>query len=454
TLSATALAFAGVVDGGRLHALAGATMPGGQELAVAVGATPLDPHDAGMAPSLVLAFEPARDALSGLGLFIDTGDDGDATARALARSAWQLLDAGGVAHEAGVLRSHEGAGGVRLLAQRLGRSGFDGGAHAGGLLRGPYGPQCWVFPIIPDALRAVGRPPRAIAGALARLVPPEHASAYDRPLTWVQVQLPAEARGAAAAIRRVVVNCACASNLDVQAQRLSLGQMGDLVTRELHVGDGRHLREVLDVVGEHGDAYAVAGGAGAEIAPGQYRARGAVVRVRAARGGTGRFDRHVTVRSISTDGARGNTIGAGDVRQLGAMLASPTAQVVNLTPARGGGAPPPPAAARVRFAELLRTRERAVTPADVDIAVRAYEPRVVATDVRSSIAVDDTREPGRVEIVTVDVRGAEFDDPAAELVRLAAGLERHLQERSAPSTHVRVRVRSVDGLGHDAATRR
>ena len=157
----------------------------------------------------------------------------------------------------------------------------------------------------------------------------------------------------------------------------------------------------------------------------------------------------MTVRALYTDGARGNAVQAGGVRQFGErppgeQAVNPTAYVVSLTPARGGGAPPAPAAARARFAELVRTRERVVTPADLDIAARVYEPRVLATGLRSTVVLGDDGEVGRVEVVTVDARGGDFDDPGADFVRLAAGLERHLQERAAPSTEFRVRVRPVD----------
>ena len=98
----------------------------------------------------------------------------------------------------------------------------------------------------------------------------------------------------------------------------------------------------------------------------------------------------------------------------------------------------------MRFAELLRTRERVVTPADVDVVARAFEPRVAGADVRAVVEVGDAGAPQRVERVTVRVRAADFADPGAELPALADALERHLAARAPLGTVIRVDVRPTD----------
>lgn len=446
-LSPTRLAFAGVVERGRLHAVPGAAVPDGPGTPFAATSAPVEaPWDA-LAPTLVLAFAVGPDHLSELGLFIDTDGGEHPVARALARSAWHLLGDDGLAREASVLRSREESGGVRRL--EFGRPVADRTPDPHALPRGPFGPQCWVLPEVPVPLRAVCRPPRAVARALAALLPPEQAAAYARPLAWLQVQLPAEVEGVAASVRRVAVNCAAASNLEVLAERVAFGAVGDAVSRELKLPGGRHLVRVLGVDNEHGEPYAEADDVGAadELPRGRYRARGDTLRVRPARGATGRFDRHAVAHLLATAGDRGNAVQAGDLRQFAVPSANATAAVTNLTPARGGAAPPPPAPARVRFAELVRTRERVVTPADVEVTARAFDPRVVGIRVVPRVVVDGAGAAERVDVVRTRVRADEFADPDAEFVRLAAGLEAHLQRRSAATARVRVEIEGDGGAG-------
>ena len=94
--------------------------------------------------------------------------------------------------------------------------------------------------------------------------------------------------------------------------------------------------------------------------------------------------------------------------------------------------------------ELLRTRERVVTPADVDVVARAFEPRVLGADVRAVVEVDDGGTPRRVERVTARVRAADFADPVAELPALADALQQHLSARAPLGTVLRVDVRPID----------
>ena len=89
-------------------------------------------------------------------------------------------------------------------------------------------------------------------------------------------------------------------------------------------------------------------------------------------------------------------------------------RVSNLAVSRGGSAPPPYADARVRFAELLRTRDRVVTIDDVEITARAFEPRIKRVDVKtaSELGPHGVRQ---VDVVDVRVAPSDFADPESEL---------------------------------------
>ncbi|MBC7895253.1 MAG: hypothetical protein H7066_07555, partial [Cytophagaceae bacterium] len=115
------------------------------------------------------------------------------------------------------------------------------------------------------------------------------------------------------------------------------------------------------------------------------------------------------------------------------------ARVASLTPTRGGSAPPAYANARLRFAELLRTRERVVTAGDIEIAARVVEDRI--REVRVSSASElGTSGLGLVTRVTAVVAPEEFADPDAELLGLQAELEAYLSERCMIGQQIRVAI--------------
>ena len=445
------LVFAGVTEAGRLSTLTGASLPtepGTRLLTtepLTTGTTLLGDAYAEVAPTLFLAFEAGDAHLGGLGLYLDAPAADHPTALALARSAWQLVDEHGATRETLVLRSRSGPGGVRLLDwQRNATAPPDdvlAAQNVAEIAPGPYGPQCYVFPEVPPPRRVRSGVPRAIADALPRVLPPGVAPLYERPLVWVQVALPAGTRGVASTLQRVIAHAGVASNIEVFAEQIVLGELGAAVAVRPESMRSRHLISVLSVSGQQGEPYADDADPTAELGRGRYRLRGSELEFRAARGPTGRFDRYVMVRLLYTDGARANGFQPNDVAGRSARRGSVGTFARNLTLARGGSAPPAYAPAKVRFAELLRTRERVVTPADVDIAARAFDPRVTGAEVEVAAELGENGVARRVELVTVRVRAADFTEPETELPRLAVALEAHLAERAALGAAFRVRTR-------------
>ncbi|HEX2095268.1 MAG TPA: hypothetical protein VHG28_22925 [Longimicrobiaceae bacterium] len=434
-LAPTTLAFAGVYEAGRLHALTGARVPGGS--AVPPGSVPLA-LDA--APTLYLAFDADEAHLSGLGVFVDADP---VVARALERSPWQLLGPGGCVSEEGMLRAHPGRAGVRRLAwfRDGGPPAAEGGdpARVLALPDGLYGAQVWVFPPVPPRLRHRCGVPPGVAGAAALLMPEEAPDALDRPLAWVQVPLPAGVQTVADRVHRVEANCVTASNVEVWSEQVPFDRIGSVVTLRPEGSLERHVMGVLSVIGERGDRYAEESAVDAPLGAGRWRYRDGRLELRPAWHATRRSDSYAMARLLLCDGAKGNGLEVGAVCRIDAELANVTVQVANLTVSRGGSPPPDYHAARLRFAELLRTRERVVTAADVEIATRAFEPRVARVEVES-LAIPDAGGVARVERVTARVRPRDFADPEAELPRLRALLEEHLRSRVALGHEVRVRV--------------
>jgi hypothetical protein len=443
-LTLTDLVFAAVYEDRQLRTVAGARVPGSDQPTPPAAAA-LDLGRAG--PALFLAFRVDASHLGGLGVFIDTQPRDGEVSLALGRSVWQLLTDDGRVAERAVLRPRTGRGGLRCLEwpeDGTGRepSGAPDVQRVLQLGEGPYGRQVWVFPAIPPGRRFTCTVPPAIAAAASTLLPEGHEGALDRPLAWVQVPLPAGTRGIANAIQRIAVNCVTASNVEVFNERIVFDRTGTVVSMRPEGKTGRHVMGVVSVTGESGTTYAPETDVEATPGAGQYRYRAGRLELWPYRKATGRFDAFAMVRLLYCDGESGNGIELGGVRRIGSTLANVTASVTNLTATAGGSAPPAYPDARVRFAELLRTRERIVTVADIEIVALAFEPRIQQVEVSSATELTD-QGLRLVEIVTAHVRPSDFADPEAELSRLEDQLARHLQERAVIGHHIRVRVEEI-----------
>lgn len=434
-VSATTLAFAAVYEAGRLHAVPGARLPGGG--VVPPGSVPLSLP--GGAPALWLAFDADEGHLGGLGLFLDAEP---ALAAALARSPWQLLSPSSTVYEEGMLRAAPGRGGVRRLAwfrDPAPGTAPGGAAAAVPLAEGPYGARVWVFPSVPPSRRHRCLPPAALREAAALLLPEGVGPALERPLAWVQVPLPAEVRGVAEALHRVEAHCVTASNVEVWSEQVPFDRLGTAVALRPEGSLGRHVMGVLSVTGERGGAYAEESSVDGAPGAGRWRYREGRLELRPARHATGLTDGYAMLRLLLCDAERANGLDAGAVCRIDADLSNVTAQVANLTVSRGGEAPPAYGPAKAHFAQLLRTRERVVTAADVDAVARAFDGRIAGARVQSlAHAGPDGVE--RTEVVTVQVNPAGFADPEGEIPRLRASLEEHLRARAVMGHHLRVQV--------------
>jgi hypothetical protein len=449
-ISSASLAFAGVFENGKLHSVAGAR----------AGSAPILPNSTALPmrsapPTLLFAFDSDAAHLSGLGLFLDVASVESPLIEAVGRSPWQILSENGAVSELGTLRANRGRGGVTMLAwndtPRVEDPGSDGAggasddaadvASAFELSAGSYGRQCVVFP--PDAVerRMRSAPPPRFAEALTVLLPESSQDALDRPLIWMQVPLPAGLTHVADELQRVAMHAVTASNVEIYNERIQFDRMGSSVTLRPEGRTDQYLLGLLSVSGEKGDAYVNDSSIAAPTNAGRYRFRSGQLECRPHRQPTGRFDGYAMARFLFCDGARANGIEVGAVKRIASPIANVTARVTNLAVSRGGSAPPPFADARVRFAELLRTRDRVVTIDDVEITARAFEPRIRRVDVTtaSELGPQGVRQ---VDVVDVGVAPGDFADPETELPRLGTLLQTHLQQRMIMGRGVRVTVLS------------
>jgi hypothetical protein len=454
-LAPTELAFAAVYEAGRLQLLPGIRAPQSEESFPPAGT----PVSLAAPPTIFLAFRADAAHLGELGIFFDILPQDERIARALGRSPWQLLNANGRVYADGILRAVPGRGGTNRLvwfaeagrntATSVGANGSKGASGGEETLdpmtvlapigEGPYGTRVWIFPTVPPDRRHLLVAPPAIANAIPRLVPADYQDLFGRPMAWVQIPLPAGTRGVADAIQHIAVNCATASNIEIWNEQLPFDRIGSTVALRPEGNPARHLLGVLSVVGESGTRYVEEADVSADPAHGRYRVRGGRVQCRPARTAAGRFDTYTMLRLLLCDGERANGLEPGAIRRIESKLDNVTAQVSNLTVSRGGSSPLAYADARLRFAELLRSRERVVTAADIEIASRAFEPRITSVDVDSGAEMT-SRGLELVNVVRVRANPSEFADPDAELVRLRDSLERHLESRCVMGHRIRVTI--------------
>lgn len=439
------LRFAAVLEDDRLHTLAGASID--------EDGTPIEPRSVNIrkqrAPLMLLAIASGDNDISRLGIHVDAAPLGGHASVALARSPWYLLSEASLVTEELTMLPRVGRGGVRQLHWVHPSDAVvapDPAIEPIGIntpvAEGPYGHQLFVLPDIPRDRRVKCLPPAIVRDVLPQLLAEEHRGAFEHPLIWLAVQLPAGLTAAASSLQSVSINAVSVSNMEIMSEHVTFQRQGTATAVRAEGQSGRHLIGVQSVLGERNDRYVPESDVVAAASVGRYRVERNRVYLEPSRSATGRLDRHADLRLLFTDGERGNGVDVGRVTRIGARLMNPTVQINNNCPSRGGTNPPEYPLGRLQLAEALRSRERAVTLDDFEILAQAFEPRVKRVRV-NYIGTVAERRLRPAHMVTVTVVARDFGDPETELRRLRDQLERHLQDRALIGHTVRVHIEEV-----------
>lgn len=435
------LVFAGVVSGSRCRMIPGAVAPtaGGQ-----IRTSDFVVRGANAAyASLFLAFETDYRHLSNLGLMLQVPALNAGALDQLSRAPWILLGHDGTRREPGVMRSVAVAGGVRQLEWVDDADGAQR-PDVNAAPPGPFGGCVIVFPDIPEDRRWKGAPPAFLRQGLAALVADKPDAYEGASLAWVEVLLPAGTMDAGTMFDRVMLNCISASNLEVVSERLEFAKFGTTLRTQPEGLKGRHLLGVLSVIGADGDGYVSAESLDAPLDAGRYRIRQQMFEVRPHKHETGRLDKSALARLRFCDGAKANNVKMHQLNRLSRKLPdNPIIQASNVVATRAGAEPPAYADARVRFADLVRSRERIVTSEDVEIAVRACEPRARTVEVQSTPRIR-VGVLGHVDDVVVGISADTLADPDAEGVTLAHRIQTLLAPRWMLGRELSVRIVVVE----------
>jgi len=153
----------------------------------------------------------------------------------------------------------------------------------------------------------------------------------------------------------------------------------------------------------------------------------------------GKIDAFANLRLLLTDGALANTVPPSGITEFSRAKGEARVRLANITAAAGGTDGEESGQANQRFATLLLSRNRLITQADLETAVRAYDPRISSV-VRSTSVQRGTGGLENVIELRVEIPKESMDLPAEEAALLQRDLEAYLRERALLGLNIRVLI--------------
>ena len=444
-ISAARIAFAMAYQDGSLRLVSGVEMPEAlQELRPSLEAVRVN---LGPNPALYLAIENLPpEHLSQHSFFFELGPDASVIERALQTETWCLMNNSGELAATGILRPKAGNAGLRLLqwliVEKAAATAPDPDEEIPLLPSGFYGSRTFVFPCVPDVRRFRCRVPRAMEAGIAKVFGRETPKATSEDRSWIRISMPRDIPSLHTSLGSITLHAITASNVECFNQTVDFEKQGTSIpiVRE-EGGAASHLVAPLSIFGESGSSYLSETEPCAEPNLGRYAIRNGRVELRPASRPDGSRESYANLRLWVTAGSLGNKVGPGKVTGFLKKNQIPGLRLANPTSAAGGSDREEFSKAQARFAQALLSRDRIVTRADLTDAVRAFDSRILSTQVSPTVR----RSPQgleRIERVKVRVNADDFTDPQAELPMLQDALLRHLSGRFPLGTEVTVEVSS------------
>jgi len=373
--------------------------------------------------------------LSNHGLYFELIPEARDLLTYLQRETWSLLDDDGQIHAKGLLRPTTGNAGVRILewlstALPANRSNLQP--------KGFYGDKVFIFPEVPPERGFIAKTPVKMEVPLKRIFQTAGKDLFAKPRAWLRIGLPQEARTITEDIVRIVLHCTTASNVEVLNQTIYFENDGTSIPFN-GGGRARYLVRPISIKGENGSEYLHEVDPTATELTGRYRFRRDRLEIEPARTARGVSDRFANVRLLLSNGKLANGVSTGAVTTFLKKISIPALKVTNLNGAAGGTDGESFVQAQNRFAELLLSRERAVTYADLQAIVKAFEPRVRNLNCLATLERTPTGLR-RVQRITAALDRHSFTAPDEESIILQRELEAHLQERALLGLNIRVSI--------------
>lgn len=396
------------------------------------------PVELGPNPAIFMAVEIEDEQhLSNHGFYIELTHEATELRKFLQRAVWCLLDHNGEAKGAGLLRPRPGNAGAHMLEWLTTEAPSPVNSNL--LREGFYGGQIFIFPEIPTARRFLPNTPMKMEAALNRIFQASGKQLFSRPRAWIRIMLPREADTITEDIVRIALHCTTASNLEILNQTLEYEKKGTSIPFWNGGERPRYLVAPISIKGPRGNDYLHESKPSADQQVGRYRFRGGRIELEPARSARGEADNSANVRLALSNGQLGNNVKAGGITTFASKAVQAELEVTNCTAAAGGSNGENFMQAQRRFSELLLSRERVVTDADLETVIRAFEPKI--RGLRYSPMLE--RGPTglrRLQRITITLDRTSFNDPDEEGRLLRQELETHLQERALLGLVIRVEL--------------
>ena len=456
-VSAARIALAATYQDGKVQLVQGVDMP--HRIADARPATAPEPADLGKSPAILVAVENLPPThLSQHAFFFEFSFDAQALKAALLTETWCLAGPAGDFGARGILRPFGVNGGVRALNWLLtesvaGEEPLKKGQDLPTLPEGFYAGRIFVFPMVEGSRRFLCRRPKGLERALDRIFGPVAAQIFQEERAWLRISLPNEIRNLSTGLVRIALHATSASNVECLNETVRFGKHGTAIPGETRTdfggasfslvsekGPARYLVAPLSVFGETGSVYLSELQPSEDPGVGRYRIRNGQIQVKPAQRAGHVADQSAILRLWVTRGKAGNQVEPGKLQATLSRSGLPTLKVGNLTGAEGGTDGEGLQEARMRFAEALLSRDRIVTRADLLVAARAFDRRIIDATVSSKLK-RTLRGLQRVHLISIMLDRGSFLDLEEEVRVLKEELTSHLLERFVYDTELEVEVR-------------
>jgi hypothetical protein len=441
-VSEARLAFAASYEGGNLTPLeCGPYPPEIEERYVR------DPVAAelGAAPFLLLAFDLHKDVhLDRHGIFLDLTPEGKRMLQPAQREIWCLLNEMGNAQSSLMMTPKMSSGGIQFLnwinSSETSPSVDENQGEVHELSEGFFGSRAYRFPQLPENRRPVSLMPARLAEPIRRIFRKEYDAAFQKPRGWIKIMLPPDIRNFAPHVLHIWLNTVTASNVEVFEETIRFESSGTSIPVSNEGGLGKHLVRPLSILGNRGRLYVPAEEPLDDATAGRYTFVHGRLEISPGHSYDGQTDEYVTVRLLVSDGVQGNSVMSGGIQSLATRNVRPGIRIDNPVQSSGGTDSVPYAEKYEYFADMIRSRERLVTKADIDHFVRCMDRRIGAVRIQPALE----RQPGgglrRIHRMTVPLRRQDFAEPDIEEDLLVRKIENELARRAPLDLKFKVEV--------------
>lgn len=427
SVSGARVAAAFVYQNSELRLLSGLELP--QETLRAEPSYSPVPANLGPYPAIYIAIENLTPSyLSRHGIFLQTSPEAALLNAQLQSENWCLASGAGRFEAQGILRPHDlNAGQHQLEWLRRADEASSNQDEVeipmlpGGFWRG----KCFVLPSVPAERHFLCEVPYGLEAPLRSIF--ERPGLFIKPRAWLRIQLDSRVEPLHTAISAIHLHAQSASNVECFNQTIHFAVNGTTVPVSRETGNQSFLVAPLSITGESGETYLPEFQPSIYEGIGRYRLHQGHLTLLPGKMRDGQDETYANLRLWMTTGAAGNQMGVG---RLQSFLHAPVRglSVENITAAAGGTDGEGLHSATRRFSEVLLSRQRLLTRADLDISIRSFDRRITSTDMQPVLARRG-RGLRRLHRITVTAERDRFVAPEEEARELVTDLHGFLRER-------------------------